>query len=189
MHGARPCTSATRRGTRTDTGAGAVNTSAVAGRCAARVRVEADGETPTKGNLPCWSPPTVSSSAPQATNSPTTAVLIRGDTITAVGPRDEIERQTPADAPRLHHPSGTLLPGLIDSHVHTVFDAGPDASPPATATTSSPSKATRSPTSPHWGTYAPSSPAAPTTSPTRRPLGDSHRSPTNRGPRLRSIPR
>lgn len=55
------------------------------------------------------------------------AVLTQGETITAVGPRAEVEAQARPDEPRLHYPTGTLLPGLIDSHVHTVFDSGPDA--------------------------------------------------------------
>ncbi|MFI2354399.1 amidohydrolase family protein [Streptomyces anulatus] len=53
------------------------------------------------------------------------AVLIEGDSIVAVGPRKEIEEQTAADVPRSVF-DGTLLPGLIDAHVHLVFDGGPD---------------------------------------------------------------
>ncbi|MFE0680613.1 amidohydrolase family protein [Streptomyces sp. NPDC058961] len=54
------------------------------------------------------------------------AVLIKDGLIAAVGSRDEIEAQAPADVPRLHYPAGTLMPGLIDAHVHLVFDGGAD---------------------------------------------------------------
>ncbi|MEU2145457.1 amidohydrolase family protein, partial [Streptomyces globisporus] len=53
------------------------------------------------------------------------AVLIEGDSIVAVGPRKEIEERTAADVPRSVF-DGTLLPGLIDAHVHLVFDGSPD---------------------------------------------------------------
>lgn len=53
------------------------------------------------------------------------AVLIEGDSIAAVGPRKEIEEQAAADVPRSVF-DGTLLPGLIDAHVHLVFDGSPD---------------------------------------------------------------
>ncbi|WP_425839731.1 amidohydrolase family protein [Streptomyces fractus] len=54
------------------------------------------------------------------------AVLVRGGVIARVGPRAEVERQAHPDEPRLDFPSGTVLPGLIDAHVHLCFDAGPD---------------------------------------------------------------
>lgn len=50
------------------------------------------------------------------------AVLIDGDTITAVGPRAQVERQAQAAAQRRDYPHHTLLPGLINSHVHLTFD-------------------------------------------------------------------
>ncbi|MDI3406281.1 amidohydrolase family protein [Streptomyces cavernicola] len=53
------------------------------------------------------------------------AVLIDGESIVAVGPRDQIEDQAPADVPRTDT-SGTILPGLIDAHVHLCFDGGAD---------------------------------------------------------------
>ncbi|MFF4673989.1 amidohydrolase family protein [Streptomyces sp. NPDC001279] len=53
------------------------------------------------------------------------AVLIEGDSITAVGPREQIVEQAGADVPRLDF-DGTVLPGLIDAHVHLAFDGGPD---------------------------------------------------------------
>ncbi|MFE2944712.1 amidohydrolase family protein [Streptomyces sp. NPDC059255] len=53
------------------------------------------------------------------------AVLIEGDSITAVGPREQIEPQAGSDVPRFAF-DGTILPGLIDAHVHLAFDGGPD---------------------------------------------------------------
>ncbi|GAA3083167.1 amidohydrolase family protein [Streptomyces rectiviolaceus] len=53
------------------------------------------------------------------------AVLIDGDSITAVGPREQIEAQAGANVPRCAF-DGTVLPGLIDAHVHLAFDGGPD---------------------------------------------------------------
>ncbi|MFI1013053.1 amidohydrolase family protein [Streptomyces sp. NPDC020965] len=54
------------------------------------------------------------------------AVLIEGEKIVAVGPRGEVEPQAPAGTPRLDFPGGTVLPGLIDAHVHLSFDGGAD---------------------------------------------------------------
>ncbi|WP_442810458.1 amidohydrolase family protein [Streptomyces sp. NBC_01232] len=54
------------------------------------------------------------------------AVLYDGRVITAAGPRGEVEAQAGPEDPRLDFPDGTLLPGLIDSHVHLALDAGPD---------------------------------------------------------------
>ncbi len=53
------------------------------------------------------------------------AVLVDGDSIAAVGPRKRIEEQAGADVPRFEF-GGTVLPGLIDAHVHLAFDGGPD---------------------------------------------------------------
>lgn len=53
------------------------------------------------------------------------AVLIEGDSITAVGPREQIVEQAGSDVPRFAF-DGTVLPGLIDAHVHLAFDGGPD---------------------------------------------------------------
>ncbi|TDD51643.1 hypothetical protein [Saccharopolyspora elongata] len=48
-------------------------------------------------------------------------MLVEDDTIVAVGDRREIEQQA---AP--HFPTtSTLLPGLINAHVHLCFDAAP----------------------------------------------------------------
>ncbi len=54
------------------------------------------------------------------------AVLVDQDTIVAVGRRDDIEPHASRDVTRLHRPDATVLPGLINSHVHLAFDAGPD---------------------------------------------------------------
>ncbi|MGW4503631.1 amidohydrolase family protein [Streptomyces sp. NPDC004436] len=53
------------------------------------------------------------------------AVLIEGDSITAVGPREEVQQQAGAGVPRFAF-DGTVLPGLIDAHVHLAFDGSPD---------------------------------------------------------------
>ena len=51
------------------------------------------------------------------------AVLIEGDRVVAVG----AHIAAPADAERIDLPGGSILPGLIDLHVH-LSDAGlPDA--------------------------------------------------------------
>ncbi|MCG3040421.1 amidohydrolase family protein [Streptomyces sp. S1A] len=54
------------------------------------------------------------------------AVLVRGDVIADIGPRAEVEARAPREVSRFDCPGGTLLPGLIDAHVHLVLDAGPD---------------------------------------------------------------
>ncbi|MDT0380012.1 amidohydrolase family protein [Streptomyces sp. DSM 42041] len=63
---------------------------------------------------------------PDGDRTPDGAVLVRGDRIVAAGPRAEVEARASASAVRLARPEGTLLPGLIDTHVHLCFDAGPD---------------------------------------------------------------
>lgn len=54
------------------------------------------------------------------------AILISGETILAVGPYDDFEGPAMAHEPRLSFPDSTVLPGLIDAHVHLVFDGGAD---------------------------------------------------------------
>lgn len=54
------------------------------------------------------------------------AVLVRDGALACVGPREEVQRHARPDEPRLAFPAGTLLPGLIDAHVHLCFDAGAD---------------------------------------------------------------
>src|SRR5690606_33162926 len=51
-----------------------------------------------------------------------TAVVIRGDRIEAVGPEGELRRQW-ADATVVDCAGGVLTPGLVDSHTHVVFGA------------------------------------------------------------------
>ncbi|RJQ75377.1 amidohydrolase family protein [Pseudonocardiaceae bacterium YIM PH 21723] len=54
------------------------------------------------------------------------AVLSDGATILAVGSAAEIEALCTPDTRRLSFPDSTVLPGLIDAHVHLAFDASPD---------------------------------------------------------------
>ncbi|MGY0488282.1 amidohydrolase family protein [Streptomyces sp. WG-D5] len=54
------------------------------------------------------------------------AVLVRDGVIACIGPREEVQRHALPDEPRLVYPNGTVLPGLIDAHVHLCFDAGAD---------------------------------------------------------------
>ncbi|WP_432198953.1 amidohydrolase family protein [Streptomyces sp. bgisy027] len=54
------------------------------------------------------------------------AVLIEGDSITAVGPRAPIAEQVDTSTPHLAFPDGTIVPGLIDAHVHLAFDGSAD---------------------------------------------------------------
>ncbi|MFJ9037339.1 amidohydrolase family protein [Streptomyces sp. NPDC102406] len=55
---------------------------------------------------------------------PDGAVLVRDGAIACVGPREEVQRHARPGEPRLAFPAGTLLPGLIDAHVHLCFDGG-----------------------------------------------------------------
>ncbi|SHN08025.1 amidohydrolase family protein [Actinacidiphila paucisporea] len=57
---------------------------------------------------------------------PDGAVLVDGDTIADVGPRDAVIGRAPAGTPVQELGAATLLPGLIDCHVHLVFDASED---------------------------------------------------------------
>jgi imidazolonepropionase-like amidohydrolase len=54
------------------------------------------------------------------------AVLFQDGTILAVGPRADVERLASPTAERQDFPGGTILPGLINCHVHLVFDAAGD---------------------------------------------------------------
>ncbi|SHG94798.1 amidohydrolase family protein [Streptoalloteichus hindustanus] len=51
------------------------------------------------------------------------AVLIEDATIRAVGARREIERRAPAGTAWVEYAGATILPGLIDAHVHLALDA------------------------------------------------------------------
>ncbi|MEU8955068.1 amidohydrolase family protein [Streptomyces sp. NPDC048518] len=53
------------------------------------------------------------------------AVLIDGGKIAAVGTHDEIRRVAEPGVRHIAH-TGTLMPGLIDSHVHLIFDGSTD---------------------------------------------------------------
>jgi imidazolonepropionase-like amidohydrolase len=52
-------------------------------------------------------------------------VAVEGGRVAAVGPADEAPSRVPAAVPRLDFPGCTILPGLMDSHVHLTFSAGP----------------------------------------------------------------
>lgn len=54
------------------------------------------------------------------------AVLIDSGTITAVGTATELDATVAPDVPRRRCPGATVMPGMVDSHVHLAFDAGPD---------------------------------------------------------------
>ncbi|RLV09957.1 amidohydrolase [Streptomyces griseocarneus] len=54
------------------------------------------------------------------------AVLVKNGEIVAAGPRSEIEALAGPDEDRAEFPEGTLVPGLMDAHVHLCFDASPD---------------------------------------------------------------
>ena len=56
-------------------------------------------------------------------------ILIRGDRITDVGPGLAI----PAGARVIDLSNATVMPGMIDAHVHVVSDAGRWACPPPVA--------------------------------------------------------
>ncbi|MGW1669240.1 amidohydrolase family protein [Streptomyces sp. NPDC002324] len=52
------------------------------------------------------------------------AVLVEGDSITEVGPRTQLADRAGADGILLAFPDETVVPGLIDAHVHLAFDGG-----------------------------------------------------------------
>lgn len=54
------------------------------------------------------------------------AVLVDHDVVRAVGTHRHVDRIADAQTPRHSYPGATILPGLIDSHVHLAFDSGPD---------------------------------------------------------------
>lgn len=54
------------------------------------------------------------------------AVLVDGEVIVAVGTVRDVESQAPRNVQRLEFPGGTILPGLINSHVHLAFGADKD---------------------------------------------------------------
>lgn len=55
------------------------------------------------------------------------AVLIDADTIVAAGPREQLADMPAAQAAiKLDFPGTTILPGLINAHVHLAFNGRPD---------------------------------------------------------------
>ncbi|MCX5555352.1 amidohydrolase family protein [Streptomyces sp. NBC_00038] len=54
------------------------------------------------------------------------AVLVEDDSIVAVGPRTQLTDRVGADGRHLAFPDATVVPGLIDAHVHLAFDGGGD---------------------------------------------------------------
>ena len=54
------------------------------------------------------------------------AVLIEGDEIVAVGRQGELAIPPGAAVETVELPDMTIMPGMIDSHVHLAFDAGSD---------------------------------------------------------------
>jgi imidazolonepropionase-like amidohydrolase len=57
---------------------------------------------------------------------PQAAVLVRDDSIVAVGRRDEVLAAAAPDAVRWDFPDSTLMAGLFNAHVHLTFNAQPD---------------------------------------------------------------
>lgn len=51
------------------------------------------------------------------------AVLVRDEDIVAVGPAAEVRAQADPETRELAYPTGTIMPGLMDCHVHLAFDA------------------------------------------------------------------
>lgn len=62
-------------------------------------------------------------------------ILVTGDVIRAVGTHQHVDQAADPQTPRYDYP-GSILPGLIDSHVHLAFDGGPD--PLSTVATADP---------------------------------------------------
>ncbi|HET7768051.1 MAG TPA: amidohydrolase family protein, partial [Chloroflexota bacterium] len=52
------------------------------------------------------------------------AVLVQDGRIRAAGPAPEVQAAAPPDAQVVDYPDCTLLPGLIDAHVHLTFRRG-----------------------------------------------------------------
>ncbi|MEV4483241.1 amidohydrolase family protein [Micromonospora coxensis] len=76
-------------------------------------------------------------------------VLVDDAHIAAVGPRATLEQIAPPGARHLDFPTATLLPGLVNGHVHLAMDASPDPlgallrSEPATLAVDMAQRATR----------------------------------------------
>lgn len=63
------------------------------------------------------------------------AILVQDDKILAAGRRADVEPLAEPEARRRDYPGGTILPGLINCHVHLVFDSGSDPEGTAADTT------------------------------------------------------
>lgn len=63
---------------------------------------------------------------PSGQRVPGGAVLVRDGTIVAVAGRAEVEAQASPDATSWSFTDATVLPGLVNCHVHLAFDAGAD---------------------------------------------------------------
>ncbi len=63
---------------------------------------------------------------PDGESVPDGAVLVRDGGIVAAGPRKDVEPLASEAVSTRSYPDGTVLPGLIDSHAHLVFDASAD---------------------------------------------------------------
>jgi imidazolonepropionase-like amidohydrolase len=53
-------------------------------------------------------------------------VVVLDGRIVECGPRDDVEAFLPNEVRRFDFPNSTLLPGLINSHVHLAFDTSDD---------------------------------------------------------------
>ncbi|GAA1890276.1 metal-dependent hydrolase family protein [Streptantibioticus ferralitis] len=54
------------------------------------------------------------------------AVFVESGMVTAVGAAADLDAAVDTQVPRLRCPGATVMPGMIDCHVHLAFDAGPD---------------------------------------------------------------
>ncbi|MET9290337.1 amidohydrolase family protein [Streptomyces sp. NPDC003077] len=54
------------------------------------------------------------------------AVLVESGVIAAVGPATQLDALADTQVPRLRCPGATVMPGMMDCHVHLAFDAGPN---------------------------------------------------------------
>ncbi|WP_323178090.1 amidohydrolase family protein [Streptomyces sp. NBC_00847] len=63
---------------------------------------------------------------PSSTHIDDGAVLVSGDTVVAAGARNDVLAHAEPGCQVMEFPDATVLPGLIDCHVHLAFDAGPD---------------------------------------------------------------
>lgn len=80
------------------------------------------------GSGPADQPTAEGPEGPQDTDRTDDAVLVDSGSgaIAAVGTAAELDASVDARVPRLRCPGATVLPGLVDCHVHLAFDAGPD---------------------------------------------------------------